>query len=106
MARRGMTKSCEQCGEAYVATQRLEQSKYCSRRCSAIAGNAKRFPKTTPRRDKVKRYARQASNGGLTLAQQQQLFQPFNRLGQEAGVEEGTGIGLVVSKRLVELMGG
>jgi PAS domain S-box-containing protein len=35
-----------------------------------------------------------------------QLFQPFNRLGQEAGAEEGTGIGLVVSKRLVELMGG
>jgi CheY-like chemotaxis protein len=35
-----------------------------------------------------------------------QLFQPFNRLGQEASSEEGTGIGLVVSKRLVELMGG
>ena len=35
-----------------------------------------------------------------------QLFQPFNRLGQEASAEEGTGIGLVVSKRLVELMGG
>jgi CheY-like chemotaxis protein len=35
-----------------------------------------------------------------------QLFQPFNRLGQESGSEEGTGIGLVVSKRLVELMGG
>ena len=35
-----------------------------------------------------------------------QLFQPFNRLGKEAGAEEGTGIGLVVSKRLVELMGG
>ncbi|MDO8310333.1 MAG: response regulator, partial [Sideroxyarcus sp.] len=35
-----------------------------------------------------------------------QLFQPFNRLGQEAGGEEGTGIGLVVAKRLVELMGG
>ena len=35
-----------------------------------------------------------------------QLFQPFNRLGREAGVEEGTGIGLVVTKRLVELMGG
>jgi CheY-like chemotaxis protein len=34
------------------------------------------------------------------------LFQPFNRLGQEGGVEEGTGIGLVVSKRLVELMDG
>jgi CheY-like chemotaxis protein len=35
-----------------------------------------------------------------------QLFQPFNRLGQEANVEEGTGIGLVVAKRLVEWMGG
>ena len=34
------------------------------------------------------------------------LFQPFNRLGQEAGVEEGTGIGLVVSKQLVEQMEG
>ena len=43
---------------------------------------------------------------GLTPEKLMQLFQPFNRLGQEAGVEEGTGIGLVVSKRLVELMKG
>jgi PAS domain S-box-containing protein len=43
---------------------------------------------------------------GLSADKLSQLFQPFNRLGQEAGVEEGTGIGLVVSKRLVELMGG
>jgi signal transduction histidine kinase/ActR/RegA family two-component response regulator len=43
---------------------------------------------------------------GLTSDQLKQLFQPFNRLGQEAHVGEGTGIGLVVSKRLVELMGG
>lgn len=43
---------------------------------------------------------------GLTPAQLEQLFQPFNRLGQESGAEEGTGIGLVVTKRLVELMGG
>ncbi len=35
-----------------------------------------------------------------------QLFQQFNRLGREANVEEGTGIGLVVCKRLLELMGG
>ena len=35
-----------------------------------------------------------------------QLFQPFNRLGQENSQEEGTGIGLVVTKQLVELMGG
>jgi len=41
---------------------------------------------------------------GLTPEKLDQLFQPFNRLGQ--GSEEGTGIGLVVSKRLVELMEG
>jgi PAS domain S-box-containing protein len=35
-----------------------------------------------------------------------QLFQSFNRLGRAATREEGTGIGLVVCKRLVELMGG
>jgi CheY-like chemotaxis protein len=35
-----------------------------------------------------------------------QLFQPFNRLGRERSTEEGTGIGLVMSKRLVELMEG
>ena len=43
---------------------------------------------------------------GLSAADLEQLFQPFNRLSQAAGSEEGTGIGLVVSKRLVELMGG
>jgi CheY-like chemotaxis protein/two-component sensor histidine kinase len=43
---------------------------------------------------------------GLTPDKTTQLFQPFNRLGKEAGSEEGTGIGLMVSKRLVELMGG
>ena len=43
---------------------------------------------------------------GLSPEQLTQLFQAFNRLGQEAGNVEGTGIGLVVAKRLVELMGG
>ena len=43
---------------------------------------------------------------GLAPEQLAQLFQPFNRLGRQAGAEEGTGIGLVVTKRLVELMGG
>ncbi len=46
------------------------------------------------------------SGDGLSPDQLAQLFQPFNRLGQEGNVEEGTGIGLVVCKRLVELMGG
>jgi len=43
---------------------------------------------------------------GLAPERFAQLFQPFNRLGKEASTEEGTGIGLVVTKRLVELMGG
>jgi CheY-like chemotaxis protein len=46
------------------------------------------------------------TGGGLPPEKMGQLFQSFNRLGQEASSEEGTGIGLVVSKRLVELMGG
>ncbi|HWE53790.1 MAG TPA: PAS domain S-box protein [Bryobacteraceae bacterium] len=46
------------------------------------------------------------TGAGLPLDMLQQLFQPFNRLGQERSKEEGTGIGLVMSKRLIELMGG
>ncbi|MBP9906071.1 MAG: PAS domain S-box protein [Rhodoferax sp.] len=48
----------------------------------------------------------QDSGTGLSTEQLAQLFQPFNRLGQENGPHEGTGIGLTVSKRLVEMMGG
>ena len=43
---------------------------------------------------------------GLSSEQLTQLFKPFNRLGQESGSKEGTGIGLVVTKQLIEQMGG
>ena len=43
---------------------------------------------------------------GMTDDQLAQLFQPFNRLGRERSGQEGTGIGLVISQRLAELMGG
>jgi PAS domain S-box-containing protein len=46
------------------------------------------------------------TGAGLPPEKVAQLFQPFNRLGQETGGVEGTGIGLVVSKRLVEMMTG
>jgi signal transduction histidine kinase/ActR/RegA family two-component response regulator len=48
----------------------------------------------------------QDTGPGLRTEQLGALFQPFNRLGQEATSVEGTGIGLVVTKRLVELMHG
>ena len=48
----------------------------------------------------------QDNGPGLNAEKLSQLFQPFNRLGQEIGGKEGTGIGLVVCRRLVELMGG
>jgi len=46
------------------------------------------------------------TGAGLSAEKIDQLFQPFNRLGQESATEQGTGIGLVMTKRLVELMGG
>ena len=48
----------------------------------------------------------QDTGEGLSPEKIAQLFQPFNRLGQEVNAEEGTGIGLVMTKKLVELMGG
>ena len=52
------------------------------------------------------RISLQDTGEGLAADKLVQLFQPFNRLGQEGGAQEGTGIGLVVCKRLVELMNG
>lgn len=43
---------------------------------------------------------------GMTQAQLSQLFQPFNRLGRERSSVDGTGIGLVLARDLLELMGG
>jgi CheY-like chemotaxis protein/nitrogen-specific signal transduction histidine kinase len=46
------------------------------------------------------------SGMGLTPEQVKELFQPFNRLGRDRSSIEGTGIGLVISQRLAEWMGG
>src|SRR5580693_4692477 len=58
---------------------------------------------STPERTRI---SVRDNGAGLSPDMLQQLFQPFNRLGQERSAEEGTGIGLVMSKRLIELMGG
>ncbi len=43
---------------------------------------------------------------GMTPEQMQHLYEPFNRLGRERSGIEGTGIGLVITRHLVELMQG
>jgi PAS domain S-box-containing protein len=43
---------------------------------------------------------------GLTQQQLEKLFQPFDRLGREESAIEGTGIGLTISLKLIEQMGG
>jgi signal transduction histidine kinase/CheY-like chemotaxis protein len=62
-----------------------------------------RFVTDTPGRIRI---CVEDSGAGLTAQQLAQLFQPFNRLGQEFNAVEGTGIGLVMTKRLAELMDG
>ncbi|MCK4707370.1 MAG: response regulator, partial [Gammaproteobacteria bacterium] len=46
------------------------------------------------------------TGAGLSQKQQKELFIAFNRLGAEQTEIEGTGIGLVITKNIVELMGG
>ena len=43
---------------------------------------------------------------GIAVDRQAELFRPFSRLGAEHRAIEGTGVGLALSRRLVELMGG
>ena len=43
---------------------------------------------------------------GIPADKRDKLFEPFQRAGQETGPIEGTGIGLVISKRLAGLMQG
>ena len=43
---------------------------------------------------------------GIDETKYSEMFRPFSRLGQESGMIDGTGIGLMVTKQLVENMGG
>ena len=54
------------------------------------------------------RCALRIADDGIGMAPEklERLFEPFNRLGAENSKIEGTGIGLVLSRRLVELMRG
>jgi len=59
-----------------------------------------------PASDDNVRIVVQDTGPGISDTELSHLFQPFNRLGAEQSNAEGTGIGLLISKQLVELMGG
>jgi CheY-like chemotaxis protein len=63
------------------------------------------FDVSTPRIDCLRVTVRDTGMG-IPAEKQDKLFQPFQRAGQETGPIEGTGIGLVITKRLAEMMGG
>lgn len=52
------------------------------------------------------RFAVSDTGYGIPAARQQEVFQPFSRLGAEESDIEGTGIGLTISRRLMKMMGG
>ena len=56
--------------------------------------------------DNMMRVSVTDSGEGIAKGEQIKLFQPFNRLGHEAGEIEGTGIGLTITKQLIEAMNG
>jgi PAS domain S-box-containing protein len=64
-----------------------------------------RFEASVPDPSSI-RISVQDSGIGIPLDKQASIFQPFQRAGQETGPIEGTGIGLVITKRLAELMRG
>ncbi|NQV58013.1 MAG: PAS domain S-box protein [Rhodospirillales bacterium] len=61
---------------------------------------------TSPGEDNFQRFSVIDTGSGIAREKQKNLFEPFNRLGREAGAIKGTGIGLTVTKQIVETLGG
>jgi signal transduction histidine kinase/CheY-like chemotaxis protein len=57
-------------------------------------------------RDGMVRFIVRDTGKGIPAERQSELFEPFNRLGNELTEEDGTGIGLTISRRLAEAMDG
>ena len=56
--------------------------------------------------DDVVRFVVRDTGKGIPAERQHEIFEPFNRLGVELTQEEGTGIGLTISRRIVQAMEG
>jgi PAS domain S-box-containing protein len=57
-------------------------------------------------RQEMVRIAITDTGPGIPAQKQSRMFSPFDRLGAERGQVEGSGIGLVITRRIVEAMGG
>jgi two-component system sensor histidine kinase/response regulator len=56
--------------------------------------------------DDVVRFIVRDTGKGIPAERQREIFEPFNRLGVELTQEQGSGIGLTISRRLVQAMDG
>nr|WP_297529923.1 CHASE domain-containing protein [uncultured Roseateles sp.] len=84
-------------GRVWLRTRRMAQA--------GQAGQAGQMGQTGQTGEGQVEFSVTDTGAGLSEAQMAQLFQPFNRLGREVSGIEGTGIGLVITQRLLELMG-
>ncbi|WP_226648477.1 ATP-binding protein [Microbulbifer variabilis] len=79
-----------------------------------LAGNAVKYNRDngrviinfTPQADGWLRLSILDTGKGIPPDRRSEVFEPFNRLGEEKGHIEGTGVGLAIAKRLTEAMGG
>ncbi|MCO1333815.1 ATP-binding protein [Microbulbifer sp. OS29] len=79
-----------------------------------LAGNAVKYNREsgrviinfTPQADGWLRLNILDTGKGIAPERRKEVFEPFNRLGEEKGHIEGTGVGLAIAKRLAEAMGG
>jgi len=91
----------------------MADSGYLKQSLMNLLSNAKKYNRPGGKvevraeaRDAMLRIYVEDDGRGIPEDRQSQLFEPFNRLGAEKSAVEGTGVGLTLTKELVERMGG
>jgi len=98
------------CGDVHVRADRIRLKQVLLNLLSnAVKYNREGGSITITKQDGRQGYLRLAvidTGKGIAAARMEELFQPFNRLDEEFSTIEGTGIGLSITRRLIEMMGG